>query len=99
MFMNNMDQEELKRKEVEAPLPKDNEVLRRVHVSAVNYGNVWPCKADPFAGRFMLGLISLKKQILGLFAGEIVASGKNVMLLTKVIKLMDRRYGFGANNI
>mgnify|MGYP000954423252 CR=1 FL=1 len=88
----------LKLKEVETPLPKDNEVLIRVHATAVNSGNIRLRKADPFAVRFVFGLLSPKIPILGVvLAGEIVTVGKNV----KLFKAGDKVYGktgmdFGA---
>ncbi len=88
----------LKLKEVETPLPKDNEVLIRVHATAVNSGDIRLRKADPFAVRFVFGLLSPKIPILGVvLAGEIVTVGKNV----KLFKAGDKVYGktgmdFGA---
>jgi NADPH:quinone reductase-like Zn-dependent oxidoreductase len=88
----------LKPKEVEAPLPKDNEVLIRIYATAVNSGDVRLRKADPFAVRFMFGLMRPKIPILGVvLAGEIVTIGKNV----KLFKAGDQVYGktgmgFGA---
>jgi NADPH:quinone reductase-like Zn-dependent oxidoreductase len=65
--------------EVEKPKPKDNEVLIRVHATAVNSGDVRLRKADPFAVRFMFGLFKPKRKILGVvLSGEIEEVGKNV---------------------
>ncbi len=90
--------EVLQLKKIEKPSPKDNEVLIRVHATAVNSGDIRMRKADPFAVRFMLGLLRPGKKVLGVvFAGKIEAIGKAV---TK-FKTGDAVYGstfmsFGA---
>lgn len=66
-------------KEVAKPIPKENEILFRIHSTAVNSGDVRLRKADPFAVRFIFGLIKPKINILGsVFSGEVEKVGENV---------------------
>ena len=68
-------------KEVPKPVPKDDELLVRVHASSINS---WDCEflnGIPFINRLMFGLLKPKpaKQILGAdIAGTVEAIGKNV---------------------
>ena len=75
----------LQQKEVEKPVPKDHEVLVKVHATAVTSGD---CRMRSFKvpflmwipSRLALGLMKPRRCIPGLFlAGEVVAAGKDVI--------------------
>ncbi|WKJ90773.1 NAD(P)-dependent alcohol dehydrogenase [Methylomonas montana] len=72
--------EVLRMRDVEKPLPKDNEVLVRVHAASVNAADWRMLRADPFLVRFYAGLLKPTKfQTLGAdIAGRVEAVGKNV---------------------
>ncbi|MBK7873614.1 MAG: NAD(P)-dependent alcohol dehydrogenase [Saprospiraceae bacterium] len=90
--------EVLQIKEVAKSTPKDNEILLRIKATAVNSGDVRLRKADPFAVRFIFGLLKPKINILGsVFSGEIESIGNQV----KLFKVGDQVFGhtdmsFGA---
>ncbi len=66
-------------KEVPKPIPGHNEILLRLKATAVNSGDIRLRKADPFAVRFIFGLIKPKISILGtVFSGEVESVGKGV---------------------
>lgn len=95
--------------EVDKPVPKDNEILIRVHATSVNYGdilarnfrNVTPRKFNmPFLfwllARIFFGLRKPRIKILGSeFAGEIEAIGKNV----KRFKKDDQVFGYRGQSM
>ncbi len=67
----------LQLKEVEKPIPKDNEILIKVQAASVNPYDWRHLRADPFFIRFMgAGLLKPRHQILGAdIAGQVEAVG------------------------
>ena len=77
--------------ELEQPIPKEREVLIKVHATTVNRTDAANLTAKPFIMRFVLGLLRPRKIILGTdFAGEVIKIGKKV----KSVKVGDRVFGF-----
>ncbi len=71
--------EVLQVKQVEKPKPNKNEILLRIKATAVNSGDWRLRKADPFAVRFIFGLLKPKINILGsVFSGEVERVGEDV---------------------
>ncbi|NOT03126.1 MAG: NAD(P)-dependent alcohol dehydrogenase [Anaerolineales bacterium] len=73
--------EVLEVRQVDKPAPKDNEVLIRIHATAVVATDPQFRKGDPFITRFFTGLTKPKHSIPGdVLAGEIESVGKDVTL-------------------
>jgi NADPH:quinone reductase-like Zn-dependent oxidoreductase len=71
--------EVLRIEEVERPVPKDDEVLVRVHATTVTQTDCHMRRAQPFIWRFFLGLRRPKRTIRGVeFAGVVEAIGSSV---------------------
>ncbi len=70
----------LQLKEVEKPIPNDNEILVKVHAASANAYDWRHLRADPFLIRLMgAGLLKPKHKILGAdIAGQVEAVGSNV---------------------
>ncbi|MCH6264404.1 MULTISPECIES: NAD(P)-dependent alcohol dehydrogenase [Neobacillus] len=65
--------------EVEKPMPKDDQVLVKVHAASLNFGNLVLLKGEPFLARFAFGLLKPKYSIPGGdIAGQVEAVGKDV---------------------
>ena len=92
--------EVLEIKDVEKPVPKDDEVLVRVRASTVCAADWRMRKADPFLVRFMNGLWGPRKiHILGIeFAGVVESAGKAVTGLREGDQVFGATgFNFGAH--
>lgn len=86
----------LKVKVLDAPVPKDNELLVRVYASTVNRTVLAMLKAEPAIMRLFTGLFKPRKEILGIdFAGVVEGVGKDV----KLFKVGDRVFGLNDDGL
>ena len=80
----------LELKEVEKPIPKDNEVLIKIHSASINDWDFGLLIGTTFVNRLLFGLMKPKYKILGSdIAGRIKEVGKNV----KQFKIDDEVFG------
>jgi NADPH:quinone reductase-like Zn-dependent oxidoreductase len=76
---------------VEKPIPKDNEVLIKIHATTVNRTDCATIRAKPFFARLFTGIFKPKETIPGTeFAGIVEEIGKNVASFN----VGDRVFGF-----
>ncbi len=89
--------EELQLKEIEKPVPKENEVLVKVHATTVTATDCVFRRGEPKISRLFTGLTKPKNQILGSeFAGVIEAVGKEVKLFKAGDKVIGTTPGYGS---
>jgi NADPH:quinone reductase-like Zn-dependent oxidoreductase len=81
----------LQLKDIDKPVPKDDEVLIRVHAAAVNIGDWHLLRGVPYAMRLVSGVRKPRRQIPGLdVAGQVEAAGENV----KQFRAGDKVFGW-----
>jgi len=89
--------EVLRIEEVERPVPKEDEVLVKVHASTVNRSDCGFRGAEPFFSRIFTGLLRPKYRTPGMeLAGEVVAVGAGVREFAVGDEVFGLR-GSGAN--
>lgn len=83
--------EVLQLKDIEKPVPRDNELLVKVYATTVNRTDNATIRGIPFFARIVTGLLKPKKKIPGTeFAGTVEAVGSHVSTL----KVGDKVFGF-----
>ena len=69
----------LELKEVQKPVPDDDQVLIKIRAASLNFSNLVLLKGEPFLARFVFGLRKPKFTIAGSdIAGTVEAVGKNI---------------------
>jgi NADPH:quinone reductase-like Zn-dependent oxidoreductase len=85
---------------VDKPIPKDNEVLIKIHATTINSGDVRLRKPDPALVRLYFGLFKPRLPILGVdIAGIVEATGEKVTRFTEGDEVFATTFecGFGAH--
>ena len=86
-------------RDVEKPIPNDNEVLIKVHAASVTTADCMMRRGRPFYGRLFIGLLRPKNPITGTgFAGVVEDLGKDVSLFKKGDSVFgETGVSFGSN--
>jgi NADPH:quinone reductase-like Zn-dependent oxidoreductase len=80
-------------KELDIPVPKENELLIRVHATTVNRSDCHVLSGKPIFMRLLTGIFKPRMSIIGTdFAGEIMKTGNDV----RAFKTGDKVMGFGG---
>ena len=86
----------LQLREIEQAVPRDNEVLVKIHASSVNFSSSALVRGEPFIARLWSGLPSPRHQIPGSdIAGRVAAVGKNVTQFQPGDEVFGDISGFG----
>jgi len=86
-------------KDLEIPIPKDDEVLIKVHATTVNRSDCHVLSGRPFFMRLFTGLFKPRSSITGSdFAGQIEAVGPAVQSFKAGEKIMGFGGGFGCGS-
>lgn len=87
---------DLQFEEVEKPMPKDQEVLVKVHAASLNYGNLVLLSGKPYLARVAFGLFKPKYAIPGGdIAGTVEAVGQHVTHFKPGDEVFGDLSGFG----
>src|SRR5204863_7326494 len=84
-------------KELEIPVPKDDEVLVRVYASTVNRSDCHVLSGRPLIMRLFTGLFKPRRAIIGSdFSGQVERVGSAVQSFKEADKIMGLGGGFGC---
>jgi NADPH:quinone reductase-like Zn-dependent oxidoreductase len=87
-------------REVEKPIPSDDEVLVRVHAASLNIADWYGLTGTPYAGRTQMGLFKPKEHRLGTdYAGVVEEVGKDVTLFRPGDEVFGARTGAFADYV
>ena len=95
--------EVLELREIDKPIPEDDEILVKVHAASIQQTDIRFRTGTPLMARMFSGLIKPKNQILGCdYSGIIEATGKNITAYEigdEVYGSLDKRTGTHAEYI